>query len=535
MTNIALGISIGLIACCVQSLGLTIQRKSHVLDQSLPPHLQTVEYRRPLWLLGFAIFISSNIIGSFVQIASLPVVILAPLGAVSLLWNAFFARIILGDVFSPWLVLGTLLIAGGAVLIAMFGIVPEQTRSIEDLLELFRRPTFVAYFAILGATVVICLAITHLVDYSLARRHLLTTTLPNTSTISLATNGIEAVATERTPLLDPKTTPPSRGSLFAKLQSKYNADDLGKLNHTRLLVALSYASFSGILSGMCLLFAKSGIELLLLTVKGNNQFWRWEAWLLILGLVVFALLQMWYLQKALIFAGPTHVCPCAFCFYNLSSIVNGLVYFDQFSLIPTLHLILVSIGIVVLLAGVWVVSIQAGPSEDTIEESEASDTSSAEEECQHQEERPRIGAPRMERNSLSESDAIPNIIPELAEDLWQGGQDTRRIASHSYTSRQMLHPKHPLYRRTSIQLSTDAPLNGVGTGFQIGLSPMSPGFEIVPSGRRRRTTLLEGEVRDRAERRRTVSESDGMERQLPADWVVGKGKSVARVWNWKWW
>lgn len=61
---------------------------------------------------------------------------------------------------------------------------------------------------------------------------------------------------------------------------------------------------------MCLLFAKSGIELLLLTINGDNQFWRWEAWLLVLGLVVCALLQLWYLHKALILADPTLVCPC---------------------------------------------------------------------------------------------------------------------------------------------------------------------------------------------------------------------------------
>jgi magnesium transporter len=94
-----------------------------------------------------------------VQIASLPVVILAPLGAVSLLWNAFFARLLLGDVFSPWMVVGTFLIAGGAVLIAVFGIVPEPTHSLDDLLTLFRRPAFVAYFSLLGAFVVIALAI----------------------------------------------------------------------------------------------------------------------------------------------------------------------------------------------------------------------------------------------------------------------------------------------------------------------------------------------------------------------------------------
>jgi len=105
------------------------------------------------------IFISSNIIGSLVQIASLPVVILAPLGAVSLLWNAFFARLILGDVFSPYMLFGTLAIAGGAVLIAIFGIVPEPTHSLEDLLVLLRRGPFVVYFALLGTVVGVVLIV----------------------------------------------------------------------------------------------------------------------------------------------------------------------------------------------------------------------------------------------------------------------------------------------------------------------------------------------------------------------------------------
>ena len=111
-----------------------------------------------LWLLGFGIFITSNILGSVFQIASLPVVILAPLGAVSLLWNALFARLILGDIFSKFMVLGTLLIVAGAVLIARFGIVPEPTHSLEDLLALFARDAFVIYFSLLGATLFIVLA-----------------------------------------------------------------------------------------------------------------------------------------------------------------------------------------------------------------------------------------------------------------------------------------------------------------------------------------------------------------------------------------
>ena len=45
--SIPVGIVIGLLASFVQSLGLTIQRKSHVLNQALPEEQQKVEHRRP--------------------------------------------------------------------------------------------------------------------------------------------------------------------------------------------------------------------------------------------------------------------------------------------------------------------------------------------------------------------------------------------------------------------------------------------------------------------------------------------------------
>ena len=45
--SIPVGITIGLLASFVQSLGLTIQRKSHVLNQALPEEQRRVEHRRP--------------------------------------------------------------------------------------------------------------------------------------------------------------------------------------------------------------------------------------------------------------------------------------------------------------------------------------------------------------------------------------------------------------------------------------------------------------------------------------------------------
>lgn len=45
--SIAAGITVGLIASLVQSLGITIQRKSHILNERLPIDQQRVEHRRP--------------------------------------------------------------------------------------------------------------------------------------------------------------------------------------------------------------------------------------------------------------------------------------------------------------------------------------------------------------------------------------------------------------------------------------------------------------------------------------------------------
>jgi hypothetical protein len=114
------------------------------------------------------------------------------------------------------------------------------------------------------------------------------------------------ISTERTPLLDPKSV---QSSLAASLHRYSTNPSVHSIHRMRLLLAVAYASFSGVISGMCLLFAKSGVELLLLTLTGHNQFWRWQAWILVLGLVIFALLQLWYLHKALVLADPTLVCP----------------------------------------------------------------------------------------------------------------------------------------------------------------------------------------------------------------------------------
>lgn len=549
--SIPLGIFIGLLASFVQSLGLAVQRRSHVHNSQLPEQDQKVEHRRPLWLIGFAIFLISNVFGSFIQIASLPVVILAPLGAVSLLWNAFFARLLL----RPRMLLGTALIAGGAALIAIYGIVPETTRGLDELMALFARPAFIVWFCVEGFILLVCLIVTHSVEYSYKRQleaaaHSLLQAnhdsplsssctsahdsplsspaplpptrpqQPSNSYTALTGEQVNGSFTsEVTPLLDPKFGPlPSIKSTLHNSKSP-SPLHVPLPSRTPLLLALAYAAASGTLSGLCLIFAKSGVELLVLTFSGVNQFFRWEAWILVGGLIVFALGQLWYLNRGLRLADPAFVCPSAFCFYNFSSIINGLVYFDQLGQLPGWHLILVMVGMFVLLAGVWAVSAQANvdesdtATESDIEDQAVSNSGSATPETNLPPHYPAYAstgvsprgssisgpiAPPMDRRVRSEGAVLPQSSVSLHTLCTSSSQFSPPFTAHqtdispplpdsSRSSRQrptIVDPSASMRTMASSLHQQQSSSILSPTGLTIGLSPVSPGFGLLPSPRR---------------------------------------------------
>lgn len=273
----------------------------------------------------------------------------------------------------------------------------------------------------------------------------------------------------------------------------------------------------------------------------------------------------------------------AFCFYNLSSILNGLVYFDQFALIPPLHLCLVVLGILVLLGGVWVVSIQSG------EADAGSDVSDEEEvmlEGVHAEtyfaDSPTStnganGSQTLEWGTRSEP-VIPTQSQTSGLGLDFGLNQPLLPASTISIPDAPLSPSSIQSRRkrptlegltvstrrhqqrgtshTHIELSPPLPNRSAvsalaGAGFQIGLAATSPGFAIVPRERRRRVSTLvgrppSGDVGEDAvpdfgtSRRRTVSEGDvrrdldGMEESVEEPSTShSTGKQGARS-RWQW-
>ncbi|CAK7232203.1 hypothetical protein SCUCBS95973_008181 [Sporothrix curviconia] len=301
--SIALGIVVGVMSTSVQSLGLTLQRKSHILEDEKDPHIaRRPPHLRRRWQLGMAMFIVANLLGSSIQISTLPLPVLSTLQASGLVFNSICATLILGEPFTHWSLYGTLLVCSGAILIAIFGAIPAPAHNLDELLALLVRPPFVAWMSL---QVVIVLTIAISVEVASA---LFFATLAQTSRFRLA-----------------------RG--------------------------LAYGCISGILSAHSLLVAKSAVELVVRTVTdGNNQFRHWQAWALVLALITLALTQLYYLHRGLKLVSTSVLYPLVFCIYNIIAILDGLIYFRQTDMIGPLRACLISLGTVILLSGVLALS-----------------------------------------------------------------------------------------------------------------------------------------------------------------------------------
>jgi drug/metabolite transporter (DMT)-like permease len=244
-------------------------------------------------------FVVSNLVGSTIQITTLPLPVLSTLQASGLVFNTICAALILGEPFTRWSLAGTILVAGGAVLIAAYGALPEPSHSLNQLLYLLGRTQFILWMV--GTLVVVIAALV--------------------------------------------------GALL--LSRLHNAHT----HRMRVLRGMCFGFSSGILAAHSLLVAKSAVELLVRTIADHhNQFDRWQSWMILLSLVFFALSQLYFLHRGLKLCSTSVLYPFVFCIYNIVAILDGLIYFQQASRLPALHAALIAVGTVILLAGVIALS-----------------------------------------------------------------------------------------------------------------------------------------------------------------------------------
>ncbi|KAF2207936.1 hypothetical protein CERZMDRAFT_10005, partial [Cercospora zeae-maydis SCOH1-5] len=307
---LAMGVIVGLASTCVQSVGLTLQRKSHMLeDEKTDESERRPPFRRRRWQVGMFLFLIANIVGSTIQIVALPLPLLSTLQASGLVFNSILASLLLQEPWTWRAVYGTVLVATGAVLISYFSAMPEPSHSLQQLLVLLSKPSFLVWFILSLVFVLGVVIMTFFLRY-----------LPGHK---------------------------KEGPRVA------------------LVNGMAFGLVSGVLSAHALLLAKSAVELVVRSITDKeNQFKTFEPWLLLLAFLFLSLSQLYYLHLGLKLISTSILYPFVFCIYNIVAILDGLIYFRQMDRLPPLSAGLIALGTILLLAGVLALSWRLQHDED---------------------------------------------------------------------------------------------------------------------------------------------------------------------------
>lgn len=303
---VVVGCVVAVCSSAMQSLGLILQRKSHLSTSSSTStsasiSTSTSASASTLWHIGLVLFLVANVLGSTIQIYSLPLILLSPLQSIGLVFNTLFSCILLHEPFSNGSLRGTLYIAFGTLAIAYIGnSLSEIDYNLHQFWLLLKNPYFIAW--ILSVSLIIIL-------------------------LTLAT------------LL-----------LTSPLPSPYK----------NIFNGYIYAFISAVFSAFSLLLAKSSIQIL--STAFLNKDWNslLDPKILLLLSIFFslALTQLYLLNKSLALISTAILYPLIFFIYNITSMINSLIFFNQWSQLSLYSFTVLLLGIALVLCGVFLLSIE---------------------------------------------------------------------------------------------------------------------------------------------------------------------------------
>lgn len=329
ISGIILGCSVAIISSAIQSLGITLQRKSHLLTHCIGHnHHYHQRYKRSMWFLGFMLFIIANVFGSLIQLTTLPLIILSPLQSIGLIFNAILSCLLLpGEKFTKKLAIGTMVIANGAFIVAFNGNVEpapvddNKNKEFKLILEKLTRKSFLGWFM----TTYFVIAVLILLNLIISRRK-----------------------------QNLKRLRKRRSRLQTTLLSKY-----------QFTMGINYGLIAGTLTAHTFLFAKSLIDVVIeIILRDKHSFSNifqssnFTPYLLLIIMLAIIACQLTAFNLGLTQISTSILYPLCFLVFNLVNLINDLVFNSLLSdhRITYGQLSMVILGLIGVLLGVVIIS-----------------------------------------------------------------------------------------------------------------------------------------------------------------------------------
>ncbi|RLN84283.1 hypothetical protein BBJ28_00021920 [Nothophytophthora sp. Chile5] len=300
------GFVIAVVFSFFASVGINLQKKGLKQNELGPAPVPV--YRLPLWCLGFVLIAAGSIL-DFVAFGLAPQSLLAPLAALTLVWNMMLAPCFNKEKLSKKDIAATLVIFLGATLAVVFASHASPSYNLDMLLELYKDPLTIVYFVVVFLTVLLHFGAIQLVEKLCltSRRHRL---------IQVGTPAVWSTV--------------------------------------RLV---GYAGLAGTMGGQSVLFAKSSAELLKVVFHGDAScFVHFQTYLIALALVLCLLCQIHYLNGGLVDYDALSVVPVYQAYWIISGVLGGVIYFQEIRSFTVLQAVMFVLGIGTTIFGVVLLS-----------------------------------------------------------------------------------------------------------------------------------------------------------------------------------
>ena len=369
-----LGVLLCLCGAAFTNLGLTLQKLSFLRTDALhpPPSPSPPACCQPLWLLGFSIFLVGQV-GGMIAMGFSSQSVVATLGSFSLVTNCIFAPLILKEQMTALMGVSIAVIMLGSGVVVLSSNHDNQDYTLDELLQLFRRDTFLIYCAALALCLALCAwmmvreqrreakegaVLAHSVPRSLEGEVETGEAVSSSDSEGPPVVSLSLPSSPRKPLLSPSASFESTESDDtggSQSPTTASAPHLTLPLGTPPLSSLTPTLTAAILSSVSVLLGKCTMQLIKTSVTtADNQFTSPLSFVISTIFIVAAIGSVHLLNTGLRRGTALFVVP----FYYVSStslaIVGGLVYFEEFARFSAVQMLVFFGGVGLTVLGVWI-------------------------------------------------------------------------------------------------------------------------------------------------------------------------------------
>ena len=271
-----------------------------------PPPSPLSYHRQLLWRVGLFLVILGSL-ADFVALCFAAQSIIAPLGSLTLVFNTVLSPLLLSEHIGSVDVLATVAIVLGSSLSVACADHRDRLYGLDELFGLFLKPRFVCYSLLILAVI---------------------------------------------------------AALYYHI--RYLSSTSSSASH-RKHIRFCYAALAGIVGAQSVLFAKCVGTMVVDTVTGRSlMFVHVESWVILALLALSVTFQIHYLNEGLRLFTASYVIPVYQSFWVLTSVLSGMIFFGEYKGVMDQWGTAIGfpVGVIVVVAGVYVLSQRGGTDDD---------------------------------------------------------------------------------------------------------------------------------------------------------------------------